>query len=216
VGEPISVAVVDDEPIIRSGLRNLLQSEPDIEVVGEASDGVEAVGLVRRMRPAVVCMDVQMPKLDGIRATEKLLTLPDAPRVLVFTTFGADEHVFGALRAGASGFLLKRANAEQIITAVRTVALGESLVFPEALRTLVATQAPAEVTYRGPALTERESDVLTQVAAGQTNAEIAQALFLGVETVRTHMSRILAKLGARDRTQAVVIAYTTGLIPLRR
>jgi DNA-binding NarL/FixJ family response regulator len=136
--------------------------------------------------------------------------------VLVFTTFGTDEYVFRAMRAGASGFLLKRANAEQIITAVRTVALGESLVFPQALRTLVAARAPAEVTYRGPALTDRESDVLTQVAAGQTNAEIAQALFLGVETVRTHMSRILAKLGARDRTQAVVIAYTTGLVPLHR
>jgi DNA-binding NarL/FixJ family response regulator len=216
VVEPISVAVVDDEPIIRSGLRNLLQSEADIEVVGEASDGVEAVGLVRRVRPAVVCMDVQMPKLDGIHATEQLLTLPDAPRVLVFTTFGTDEYVFRAMRAGASGFLLKRANAEQIISAVRTVALGESLVFPQALRTLLATRAPTEVTYRGPALTDRETDVLTQVAAGQTNAEIAQALFLGVETVRTHMSRILAKLGARDRTQAVVIAYTTGLVPLHR
>lgn len=212
--DTITVLLADDEPLVRHGLRTILESEPDIEVVAEASDGAEAVSQTRRYRPDVVCMDVRMPGIDGIRATERVLSLDDPPRVLVVTTFDSDDHVFNALRVGASGFLLKRSRAESIITAVRTVAAGESIVFPQAVRDLAVRHVGTTATYRGPELTAREHEVLTLVAQGLTNAEIAAELILGVETVRTHMSRLLGKLGARDRTQAVVVAYQSGLVPL--
>jgi DNA-binding NarL/FixJ family response regulator len=206
----IRVLLVDDEPLVRHGLRAILASEPDIEVVGEAADGAEAVSAARRYSPDVVCMDVRMPGVDGLRATELVLALPSPPRVLVVTTFESDDHVRDALLAGASGFLLKRASADQVIAAVRAVAAGDSLVFPEAVRRLATRRRPTP--WEGPALTPRESDVLALVARGMTNAEIALALTVGVETVRTHVANLLAKLGARDRTQAVVLAYDRGLV----
>ncbi|MFX4271651.1 response regulator transcription factor [Propionibacteriaceae bacterium Y1685] len=208
----ITVALVDDEPMVRSGLRMILESEDDITVVGEAFDGAEALTLVREHRPEVVCMDVRMPGVDGIRATELLLREPEPPKILVITTFDHDDYVFAALRAGASGFLLKRAGAHEMVNAVRTVTAGDSLLFPSALRTLAARQQP--VGWSGPDLTARESEVLGLVARGLTNAEIAAELWIGTETVRTHVANLLGKLGARDRTQAVVIAYTSGLVPL--
>ncbi|SDD60440.1 response regulator transcription factor [Auraticoccus monumenti] len=210
-GPAIRVVLVDDEPLVRRGLAMILDSEPDLEVVGEAGDGAEAVALVRRLRPDVVCMDVRMPGVDGIRATELVLRLPDPPRVLVVTTFASDEHVVDALAAGASGFLLKRARAEEMVLAVRTVAAGQSLLFPEAVRTLLRPQRRTS-RHDGPVLTPRESQVLGLVARGLTNAEVAAELVVGIETVRTHVASVLAKLGARDRTQAVVIAYRTGLV----
>jgi DNA-binding NarL/FixJ family response regulator len=211
----ISVLVADDEPLARQGLRTILETEDDVTVVAEAADGAEAVALTRRHQPDVVCMDVRMPGIDGIRATERVLALDRPPRVLVVTTFDSDDYVFEALRAGAAGFLLKRSSADAIVTAVRTVAAGEHLVFPEAVRGLALQHVDRPGGYAGPPLTERELEVLTLVGRGLSNAEIAAELFLGIETVRTHMSRLLAKLGARDRTQAVVIAYQTGLVPLR-
>jgi DNA-binding NarL/FixJ family response regulator len=192
--------VVDDEPLVRQGLALILGAEEDLEIVGEAADGAEALRVVRAARPHVVCMDVRMPGIDGLRATELLLHLPEPPKVLVVTTFEHDEHVHDALLAGASGFLLKRATAAEMVQAVRTLAHGTS-------RTVV---------HEGPPLTQREHEVLAHLARGLTNAEIAGELFLGVETVRTHVGNLLAKLGARDRTQAVVIAYRTGLVDPRR
>jgi DNA-binding NarL/FixJ family response regulator len=215
VGERVTVLIADDEPLVRQGLRTILESEPGLVVVAEAGDGAEALAQARRHRPDVVCMDVRMPGIDGIRATEHVLALSEPPKVLVVTTFDSDDYVFAALRAGASGFILKRASADAIITAVRTVASGDSIVFPQAVRDLALRHVDAAIGYDGPELTQREHEVLRLVARGLTNAEIAAELFLGVETVRTHMSRLLGKLGARDRTQAVVIAYQTGLVPLR-
>lgn len=212
--EAITVLLVDDEPLVRQGLRTILETEPDISVVGEADDGAAALTQASRLRPAVVCMDVRMPGVDGIRATERILATQDPPKVLVITTFDSDDYVFAALRAGASGFLLKRSSADAIVTAVRTVAAGEHLVFPEAIRELARQHAPREPCYDGPEITEREQQVLALIAQGMSNAEIAGELFLGVETVRTHVSRLLGKLGARDRTQAVVVAYQSGLVPL--
>lgn len=216
VGE-LSIVVVDDEPLVRHGLRTILESEPGLRVVAEGGDGADALALARRHRPDVVCLDVRMPGIDGITATARLVrptsdgTPP--PRVLVVTTFGADEYVLEALAAGASGFVTKTASAEAIVNAVRTVAAGEHLVFPRAVREL-ARQHVRPARHPGPALTERELQVLTLVAEGLSNAEVAERLVLGVETVRSHVSRLLAKLGARDRTQAVVIAYRSGLVPL--
>lgn len=209
---PVRVLVADDEPLVRSGLRLILDAEPDLEVVGEAGDGARAVELARALRPDVVCMDVRMPGVDGLRATELVLRLPDPPRVLVVTTFEHDGYVLDALLAGASGFLLKRAGADEMVQAVRTVAVGQSLLYPTALRDLVRTRprAPAGA----PALTAREREVLGLVAQGMTNAEIATALVVGVETVRTHVASVLAKLQARDRTQAVVLGYRAGLVEL--
>ncbi len=211
----IGVLLVDDEQLIRAGLRAIVASEPDLEVVGEASDGAEVPGLVSRFRPDVVLMDVRMPSVDGIRATTHLMsTMDNPPKVIVVTTFENDDYVYDALLAGASGFLLKRTRPEEIVSAIRTVAAGESLLFPAAIRRLAAQQA-----NRGPqdgladaGLTEREREVLRLMAGGLSNVEIAGELYLGVQTVKTHVGNVLAKLGARDRTQAVIKAYDTGFV----
>ncbi|MEC3976633.1 response regulator transcription factor [Amycolatopsis sp. H20-H5] len=211
----VGVLLVDDEQLIRAGLRAIIASEPDLAVLGEASDGAEVPGLVSRLRPDVVLMDVRMPSVDGIRATAHLMSTMDTPpKVIVVTTFENDDYVYDALLAGASGFLLKRARPEEIVAAVRTVAAGESLLFPAAIRRL------AEQRSRGAGgdalakagLTEREQEVLRLMAAGLSNVEIAGKLFLGVQTVKTHVGNVLGKLGARDRTQAVVKAYDSGFV----
>ncbi|MFJ8916808.1 response regulator [Amycolatopsis sp. NPDC102389] len=211
----IGVLLVDDEQLIRAGLRAIVASEPDLEVVGEASDGAEVPGLVSRFRPDVVLMDVRMPSVDGIRATAHFMsTMDNPPKVIVVTTFENDDYVYDALLAGASGFLLKRARPEEIVAAIRTVAAGESLLFPAAIRRLAAQQASRGPLdgLAGAGLTERESEVLRLMAGGLSNVEIAGELYLGVQTVKTHVGNVLAKLGARDRTQAVIKAYDTGFV----
>jgi DNA-binding NarL/FixJ family response regulator len=211
-----TVLIVDDEPLIRRGLRAVIDVENDLEVVGEAVDGSEVVPLARRHRPDVVLMDVRMPRIDGIRATELLLAAFDEPpRVIVVTTFENDEYVYDALRAGASGFLLKRAGPEQIVEAVRIVARGESLLFPAAIRSMAGNHVGTPARARRWTLTEREEEVLRLVARGASNLEIAETLFITVETVKTHVSNVLAKLGVRDRLQAVIEAYETGFIETR-
>ncbi|MGW1410439.1 response regulator [Streptomyces sp. NPDC002403] len=212
---PVSVLLVDDEPLVRAGLRAVLEAQPDIEVVGEAGDGAAVIPLLHRLRPDVVAMDVRMPLMDGIEATRVVLrTVPDPPKILVVTTFENDEYVYEALRAGADGFLLKRARPAEIVHAVRLVAEGESLLFPAAVRQLAAEYgtSKARAVMDRAALTERESAVLRLMARGLSNAEIAAKLVVGVETVKTHVSAVLAKLGARDRTQAVIAAYESGFV----
>jgi DNA-binding NarL/FixJ family response regulator len=211
------VLLVDDDALIRAGVRAVLAAEPDLEVVGEAADGAEVLPLARRVRPDVVLMDVRMPAVDGIRATELLLRAEwtaATPRVLVLTTFENDEYVYDALRAGAAGFLLKRVPPQEIVDAVRLVARGDSLLFPASIRRLAERYAPDDAARRRalPDLTAREAEVLGLVAAGRTNAEIAAELVLGLETVKTHVANLLAKLGARDRTQAVIAAYESGFV----
>ncbi|MFI2781410.1 response regulator [Streptomyces sp. ALB3] len=215
---PVTVLLVDDEPLVRAGLRAILEAQPDIEVVGEASDGAAVIPLVSRLRPAVVAMDVRMPLMDGIEATRAVLrTVADPPKILVVTTFENDEYVYEALRAGADGFLLKRARPAEIVHAVRLVAEGESLLFPAAVRQLAAEYGTSEAraTMDRAALTDREAAVLRLMARGLSNAEIAADLIVGVETVKTHVSSVLAKLGARDRTQAVIAAYESGFVAPR-
>jgi DNA-binding NarL/FixJ family response regulator len=209
----IKLLLVDDEELVRTGLRAILDAEPDITVVGEATDGAEVPGLVRRLAPDVVLMDVRMAAVDGIAATRHLLTkLPKPPRVLVLTTFGNDGHVYDALQAGATGFLLKRARPAEIVQAVRIVAGGESLLFPAAVRDLVATRGRnGGDGLRGAGLTEREGEVLRWIARGLSNAEIASELVVSETTVKTHVARMLMKLGLRDRVQAVVLAYESGV-----
>jgi len=216
----ITVVVVDDEPLIRSGLRAIIDAEPDLSVVGEASDGAEVVPVVRRTRPDVVMMDVRMPAVDGIQATRLLLDgFDQPPRVLVVTTFENDDYVYDALRAGASGFLLKRTPPAEIAQAIRTVMNSESLLFPQAIRSLaLAHVREGDIQPTGldhAQLTEREQEVLRLMARGLSNAEIATELVLGVQTIKTHVANLLAKLGARDRTQAVIIAYESGFVPVR-
>jgi DNA-binding NarL/FixJ family response regulator len=207
------VLIVDDDALIRAGLRAILDAEPDLTVVGEAADGADVVPAVRRLRPDVVLMDVRMPAVDGIQATRLLQRLDDPPRVLVITTFENDEYVYEALRAGAGGFLLKRSRPVQIVDAVRVVARGDSLLFPAAVRRLAAAYGPpSAATLPGVQLTDREGEVLRLMADGLSNAEIATRLVLGLETVKTHVGNVLAKLGVRDRTQAVVVAYRSGFI----
>ncbi|GAA0502305.1 DNA-binding response regulator [Paractinoplanes deccanensis] len=215
--EPLRVLIVDDDELVRAGLRAILGAEDGLTVVGEAGDGAEVVPLAVRSRPHVVLMDVRMPRLDGIQATRLLRErdLDPQPRVLVVTTFENDEYVYEALRAGADGFLLKRSRPAQIAEAVRVVARGDSLLFPSAVRRLAAAYQPARAAgLPGARLTEREAEVLALMAEGLSNAEIAGRLFLGVETVKTHVGSLLGKLGVRDRTQAVVVAYRSGFIPL--
>ncbi|MEV0532025.1 response regulator transcription factor [Kitasatospora sp. NPDC050463] len=213
----VRVVIADDERLVRTGLRVVIDAEPDLTVVGEAADGAEVVPLVRELRPDVVLMDVRMPGIDGIRATEQLVGgMAEPPRILVVTTFEHDDHVYDALRAGAAGFLLKRASAEEMVQAVRLVARGDSLLFPAAVRELALRQVPAgrRAADRGPIgrLTEREGQVLRLMAAGLSNGEIAGRLVLSQETVKTHVGSVLAKLGARDRTQAVIAAYESGFV----
>ncbi|MFE5244218.1 MULTISPECIES: response regulator [unclassified Streptomyces] len=215
---PVTVLLVDDEPLVRAGLRAVLEAQADIEVVGEAADGAAVIPLVRQLRPDVVAMDVRMPLMDGIEATRAVLrTVTDPPKILVVTTFENDEYVYEALRAGADGFLLKRARPAEIVNAVRLVAEGESLLFPAAVRQLAADYgtSKARAVLDRAALTERESVVLRLMARGLSNAEIATKLTVGVETVKTHVSAVLAKLGARDRTQAVIAAYESGFVAPR-
>jgi DNA-binding NarL/FixJ family response regulator len=216
---PVSVLLVDDEPLVRAGLRAVLEAQPDIEVVGEAADGAAVIPLVRRLRPDVVAMDVRMPLLDGIEATRAVLrTIDEPPKILVVTTFENDEYVYEALRAGADGFLLKRARPAEIVHAVRLVAEGESLLFPASVRQLAAAYGEgdgnraARDTMERAGLTEREAEVLRLMSRGLSNAEIAARLIVGTETVKSHVSAVLAKLGARDRTQAVIAAYESGFV----
>lgn len=205
------VLVVDDDAMVRSGFAAILGAEPDLVVVGEAADGAEALAQARRLTPDVVVLDVRMPRLDGIAATRRLLRLEEPPRVLVVTTFEHDSYVLEALEAGAHGFLLKRAGADQLVHALRTVAAADGLLFPEAIRTLVATARP-EPSRQLPALSPREAEVLQLLARGWNNAEIAAELFLGHETVKTHVRSLLLKLEVRDRTQAVVAAFESGFV----
>lgn len=212
----IRVAVVDDQALVRAGLRLILESEPDIDVVGEAADGADAVELARRARPDVVLMDVRMPVLDGIEATARIQADHIECRVVILTTFDLDEYVYAALRAGASGFLLKDTPPERLVEAVRVVARGDALLDPGVTRRLIerlGTMTPAPARPPGlDELTDREREVLLLVARGLSNAEIADHLVLGEATVKTHLGRVLMKLGLRDRVQAVVFAYEHGLV----
>ncbi|HET7349956.1 MAG TPA: response regulator transcription factor [Marmoricola sp.] len=213
----IRVLLVDDEAMVRVGLRMVLSAEPDIEVVGEAADGEEAERAALELEPDVVLMDVRMPHVDGIEGARRVMAARPASKVVVLTTFGEDEYVESALRAGVSGFLLKVSPPEQLIAAVRTVAGGGGLLDPSVTLRVIEqfAGAPAARTDRSAALdalTERERDVLSRIARGMSNAEIAADLYLGEATVKTHVSNVLLKLGLRDRVQAVVAAYELGLV----
>jgi len=214
----IRVLLADDQPLLVTGFRLILSSEDDLEVVGEAADGAVAVAQVEALRPDVVLMDIRMPRMDGIEATRRITAMPDAPKVLVLTTFDLDDYVVEALRAGASGFLLKDVPADDLVSAVRVVHRGEAIVAPRVTRRLLDRFAehlpkasPGEPDGL-PDLTEREREVLLLVARGMSNAEIAASLVLSETTVKTHVSNVLMKLGLRDRVQAVVLAYESGLV----
>jgi DNA-binding NarL/FixJ family response regulator len=209
----LRLVLVDDDVLVRSGLRVLLDSEPDLVVVGDAGTGREALQVAARTDPDVVVMDVRMPDMDGIAATAALVARdPERPRVLVLTTFEDDDYLYRALSAGASGFALKRSSPQELAHAIRVVAGGTSLVLPDLTRRLIAGRARVRGTAALPELTAREADVLRQVAAGLSNTEIAARLFLSRETVKSHVSSVLLKLGARDRTQAVIAAYESGFL----
>ncbi|OAR23368.1 DNA-binding response regulator [Streptomyces sp. ERV7] len=213
-GAPVTLLIADDDEVTRSGLRTLLAAQPGIAVVGEAADGVEAVDQARTLRPDVVLMDVRMPRRNGLEATRQLLTeSAEPPKVVVITTFENDDYVTAALGAGASGFVLKRFPVRQIAEAVRVVAAGETILFPAALRRMVTARplGSAEALPKA-ALTGREEEVLRQMATGLSNPEIAEALRVSLETVKTHVGNVLTKLGAQNRTHAVVIAYESGLV----
>ncbi len=214
---PLRVVIADDQPMMRAGFKSVLESAGDITVVGEAANGVEAVSLARAQRPDVVLMDIRMPVMDGIEATRRL---PDQ-RVLILTTFGLDDYIIDALRAGASGFLLKDAPTHDVLAAVRAVAAGDAVLSAAVTRQLldqVGRRLPAAVSRDAhglAGLTDREEEVLGMLAAGLSNAEIATAMVVSEATVKSHVSRILGKLGLRDRVQAVIYAYETGLITPR-
>jgi DNA-binding NarL/FixJ family response regulator len=212
----IRVLLADDQLLVRAGLRTILQEEPDIEVVGEAGDGDQAVAGCASLRPDVVLMDVRMPRVDGLEATRRIGAAAEAPRIVILTTFDLDEYVYAALKAGASGFLLKDADADELVRAIRVAAAGDALLAPSVTRRLIARFSGRGVerpsAAHQAALTEREREVLTLVARGLSNGEIATRLFLGETTVKTHVSHLLDKLGLRDRVQAVVLAYESGLV----
>ena len=214
----IGVLLVDDEDLIRAGLRAIVNAEDDLTVLGEAGDGVEAVEQVRVLEPDVVLMDVRMPSVDGIQATRHIMdSRPQPPKIIVVTTFENDDYVYDALRAGANGFLLKRSRPAEIVQAIRAVVAGDSLLFPAKIRALAERNRPQlpPVGRAGAKLTDREADVLRLMATGLSNAEIAAALVVSVQTVKTHVGNVLGKLGARDRTQAVIFAYESGFIQPR-
>jgi DNA-binding NarL/FixJ family response regulator len=211
----IAVLLADDQALVRTGLRMILDSEPGLEVVGEAADGVEAVAESRRLSPDVVLMDIQMPQLDGISATRRVVAACPGTRVVMLTTFDRSQLVYDALVAGASGFLLKDAPSDQLISGIRQVHRGEELLAPSITRRLIEefTRSDRLPEHSGISrLTDREQEVLLLVARGRSNAEIAAELFLSVQTVKTHVARVLAKLDVRDRVQAVVVAYESGLV----
>jgi DNA-binding NarL/FixJ family response regulator len=212
-----SVVLADDQPLVRAGFRLILEAEEDFAVVGEAGDGEEALATTQRLQPNVVLMDVQMPKVDGLEATRRIAKDPTIrTRVLILTTFERDDYIFEALRAGASGFMLKNASPEDLVRAVRVVAAGEALLAPSITRRVIADYAdrPGPNTRAAGLdhLTERELEVLRLLATGKSNAELAHELYLGEGTVKTHVSHVLGKLGLRDRVQAVVFAYESGLV----
>jgi DNA-binding NarL/FixJ family response regulator len=216
-GSQIRIILVDDQELVRAGFRMVLEAQPDMRVVGEAADGLAAIDLARRLHADVMIMDARMPRLDGVEATRRIRQNGDLPRVLMLTTFDLDEYAFAALKAGASGFLLKDVPPEELLFAIRAVHSGDSVVAPSTTRRLIdqfaallpgGEQAPDHLAE----LTEREREVLTLVAQGLSNAEIAQRLFVSEATVKTHVGRVLAKLDLRDRVQAVVYAYEHGLV----
>jgi DNA-binding NarL/FixJ family response regulator len=219
----IRVALVDDQQLVRAGFRMVIDSQPDLRVVLEAGDGAHAVRTLATGGVDVVLMDVRMPQMDGLEATARITARPDAPRVVVLTTFDLDEYVLSAIRAGASGFLLKDADPEDMLSAIRTVHRGDAVIAPSSTRRLLEhlvevlpAEAPGEESdprhARVAELTDREREVLVLMARGRSNTEIADELFVAEATVKTHVGRVLAKLGARDRVQAVVVAYETGLV----
>ncbi|MDX2676595.1 response regulator transcription factor [Streptomyces soliscabiei] len=218
----VRVVLADDQPLVRSGLRVIMADHADLEVAGEAATGAEAVQLVREVCPDVVVMDVRMPGMDGIEATRLITAGPATARVLVLTTFDEDEYVYGSLRAGASGFVVKDMALDDILAAIRVVAVGDALIAPGVTRRLIAdfVERPVAGPQRSPrpveGITEREREVLTLVGRGRSNTEIAEELFITVATTKSHVSRLLTKLGARDRVQLVITAYETGLVTLPR
>ena len=225
MSEPSTVRIVvaDDHEVVRSGFAEMLRTQPDFTVVGTAGDGAEAVRICRELRPDVIVMDVRMPRMDGIEATRQLVgPEPGGPRILILTTFDLDEYVYAALRAGASGFLLKDVTAERLFDAVRVVAAGDALLAPTVTRRLISEFALQHRTADAPpptalsSLTARETEVLRLMAEGLSNLEIAARLVVTEETVKTHVSRVLSKLGVRDRTRAVVAAYESGLVVARQ
>ncbi|NEA54652.1 response regulator transcription factor [Streptomyces sp. SID13666] len=216
----VRVVLADDQPLVRSGLRMIMADHPDLAVVGEAATGIEAVQLVRDISPDVVVMDIRMPGMDGIEATRLITAGPATTRVLVLTTFDEDDLVYGALRAGASGFVVKDMALNDILAAIRVVAAGDALIAPGVTRRLIAdfVGRPGTAPKRSPrpveGITEREREVLTLIGLGRTNHEIADDLFITVATAKSHVSRLMAKLGARDRVQLVITAYEMELVPL--
>ncbi|WP_200926665.1 response regulator [Sphaerimonospora mesophila] len=211
----IRIVLADDQVMVRAGLRMVIESEPGMEVVGEAGDGVEAVAVARRVRPDVVLMDISMPRMDGLAAAKRLLDSPHPPKIIMLTTFDTDENLYAALRAGTSGFLLKVSPPEQLVAAIKVVAAGDGLLDPAVTTRVISSFAGRREPVRPPQLSEltpRELEVLRLLARGLTNAEIARELFVGEATVKTHVARVLMKLNLRDRAQAVVFAYESGVV----
>ncbi|GAA1232666.1 MULTISPECIES: response regulator transcription factor [Streptomyces] len=218
----VRVVLADDQPLVRSGLRVLIADTPDLEVVGEAANGEEAVRLAREVSPDVIVMDIRMPGMNGIEATSLVTSGPGATRVLVLTTFDEDDYVYGALRAGASGFAVKDMALDDILAAIRVVAAGDALIAPGITRRLIADfvgrpePSPARAPRAVEGITEREREVLTLVGLGRSNSEIAEELYITVATTKSHVARLFTKLGARDRVQLVIIAYESGLVSAPR